>query len=145
MVTMPSEAADDYTLVHNLLKQGMDCMRINCAHDNADIWLKMIQNLKMAMQSLDMPCRIVMDLAGPKLRTGPMEPGPAVIHLRPKHDAYGRIVAPARIWLTVDPSLTPPPQQLMFVFLLQKNGYIVCARTTLFLSVIPEDLNGISK
>ncbi len=109
MVTMPSEAADDYTLVHNLLKQGMDCMRINCAHDNADIWLKMIQNLKMAMQSLDMPCRIVMDLAGPKLRTGPMEPGPAVIHLRPKHDAYGRIVAPARIWLTVDPSLTPPP------------------------------------
>lgn len=84
-------------------------MRINCAHDNADIWLKMIQNLKMAMQSLDMPCRIVMDLAGPKLRTGPMEPGPAVIHLRPKHDAYGRIVAPARIWLTVDPSLTPPP------------------------------------
>ena len=31
MVTMPSEAADDYLLVHNLLQQGMDCMRINCA------------------------------------------------------------------------------------------------------------------
>ena len=35
MVTMPSEAADDYMLVHDLLQQGMDCMRINCAHDNA--------------------------------------------------------------------------------------------------------------
>lgn len=109
MVTMPSEAAEDYTLVYNLLKQGMNCMRINCAHDNADIWLKMIQNLKMATQSLDMPCHIVMDLAGPKLRTGPMEPGPCVIHIRPKHDVYGRVVAPARIWLTADPVLTPPP------------------------------------
>lgn len=26
MVTMPGEAADDYTLVHGLLKQGMNCM-----------------------------------------------------------------------------------------------------------------------
>ena len=34
MVTMPSEAADDYTLVSRLLQQGMDCMRINCAHDS---------------------------------------------------------------------------------------------------------------
>lgn len=109
MVTMPSEAADDYTLVHNLLKQGMDCMRINCAHDNADIWLKMIRNLKMAEQALEKHCRIVMDLAGPKLRTGPLEAGPAVIHIRPKRDAYGRVIAPARIWLTVDPAVTPPP------------------------------------
>ena len=29
MVTMPSEAADDYTIIHNLLQQGMNCMRIN--------------------------------------------------------------------------------------------------------------------
>jgi len=43
MVTMPSEAADDYHLVYNLLKQGMDCMRINCAHDNAADWLCMIK------------------------------------------------------------------------------------------------------
>lgn len=109
MVTMPSEAADDYTLVHSLLKQGMDCMRINCAHDSAGVWLKMIENLKMAQQALDMRCRIVMDLAGPKLRTGPMEAGPAVVHIRPKRDAYGRVVAPARIWLTVDPAVTPSP------------------------------------
>jgi pyruvate kinase len=38
MVTMPTEAGDDYTLVQDLLKHGMDCMRINCAHDNAATW-----------------------------------------------------------------------------------------------------------
>lgn len=109
MVTMPSEAADDYTLVHNLLRQGMNCIRINCAHDDETIWLKMIQNLKMAEQSLNRSCRIVMDLAGPKLRTGPIEPGPAVVHVRPKHDRYGKVINPARIWLSSDPILYSAP------------------------------------
>ena len=36
MVTMPPEAARDYALVRNLLRAGMDCMRINCAHDDRD-------------------------------------------------------------------------------------------------------------
>ena len=52
MVTMPSEAADDYRLVHDLLQQGMDCMRINCAHDDAAAWLRMIEHLRRAERSL---------------------------------------------------------------------------------------------
>jgi pyruvate kinase len=102
MVTMPSEAADDYTLVHDLLKQGMDCMRINCAHDDANAWLRMVRHLRRAERALGRSCRIVMDLAGPKLRTGPLEPGPAVLRARPRRDVYGRVTAPARIWLTSD-------------------------------------------
>ncbi len=33
MVTMPSEAAENYDLVENFLLSGMNCARINCAHD----------------------------------------------------------------------------------------------------------------
>jgi pyruvate kinase len=99
MVTMPSEAAHDDTLVHDLLEQGMNCMRINCAHDGPSIWLGMIENLRRAERALDRTCRVVMDLAGPKLRTGPIEAGPAVARIRPKRDAYGRVTAPARVWL----------------------------------------------
>jgi pyruvate kinase len=33
MVTMPSNAARDYSLVHELVRKGMNCMRINCAHE----------------------------------------------------------------------------------------------------------------
>ncbi|RPH81439.1 MAG: pyruvate kinase [Nitrospiraceae bacterium] len=109
MVTMPSEAADDYLLVHNLLRQGMNCMRINCAHDNASAWSRMIEHLKRAEQTLGLPCRIVMDLAGPKLRTGPLQPGPAVVRIRPCRDIYGRVTAPARIWLTSSTSPHSPP------------------------------------
>jgi pyruvate kinase len=109
MVTMPSEAADDYTLVHDLLKQGMDCMRINCAHDDPEAWLRMIEHLRRAERSLGRSCRIVMDLAGPKLRTGPIEPGPAVVRIRPHRDVYGRVSIPARLWLTSETSPHPPP------------------------------------
>jgi pyruvate kinase len=109
MVTMPSEAADDYTLVHDLLKQGMDCMRINCAHDDAATWLRMIRHLRRAEESLGRTCRVVMDLAGPKLRTGPLVPLPAVARIRPRRDLRGRVTAPARVWLTADEVPYPPP------------------------------------
>lgn len=111
MVTMPSEAADDYTLVHNLLKQGMDCMRINCAHDDATAWLRMIEHLRRAERSLGRSCRLVMDLAGPKLRTGPLTSCLAVVRIRPRRDVYGRVTAPARVWLTAasSPHASPSP------------------------------------
>ncbi|MEI6415238.1 MAG: pyruvate kinase [Pseudomonadota bacterium] len=111
MVTMPSEAANDYILVHDLLKQGMDCMRINCAHDDPAAWLRMIVHLRRAEQSLGRSCRIAMDLAGPKIRTRLLGAGSAVVRVRPRRDNFGRLTAPARIWLTQEtsPSLPPSP------------------------------------
>lgn len=109
MVTIPGEAADDYKLIHDLLQQGIDCVRINCAHDNAAVWLRIIDNVKRARQALGLPCKVVMGLAGPTLRTGPLGPGPAVVRIHPCRDIFGRVIAPARIWLT--PATTPhsPP------------------------------------
>lgn len=109
MVTMPREAADDYMLVHDLLQEGMNCMRINCAHDDAPAWLRMIEHLKRAKQILGRPCTIIMDLAGPKLRTGPLERGPEVVRIHPYRDGYGRVIAHARVWLTSATTPCPPP------------------------------------
>ncbi len=109
MVTVPGQAADDYGLIHDLLEKGMDCLRINCAHDTAAMWLRMIKHLRRAERALGRPCRVVMDLAGPKLRTGPLEPGPAVVRIRPTRDVLGRVVAPARVWLTPAGVHEPPP------------------------------------
>jgi pyruvate kinase len=39
MVTVPTQAADDYALVWELVSAGMDCMRINCAHDSREQWV----------------------------------------------------------------------------------------------------------
>jgi len=110
MVTMASDAATDYELVRDLVRNGMDCMRINCAHDNPRIWLGMIQNLQKAREETGRHCQILMDVAGPKLRTGAIEPGPSVIKCRPKRDIYGRVVTPARIWLTPTDNPEPAPR-----------------------------------
>ena len=100
MVTMPSAAAADYGLVRDLLLSGMNCMRVNCAHDGPQEWAAMISNLQKARMETNHNCRVHMDLGGPKLRTGRLEPGPAVLKYRPRRDAYGRVVSPARIFLT---------------------------------------------
>ena len=99
MVTMPSEAAHDYRLIHDLVRQGMDCMRINCAHDSVEDWGAMIDHLRRAEKSLGVSCRVVMDLGGPKVRTGPLAPGRNLLKVRPRRDELGRICQPARIWL----------------------------------------------
>jgi len=100
LVTLPSEAAYDPALVRELLSRGMDCARINCAHDDRDAWARMIENVRRGSSELGVPARVQMDLAGPKLRTGALRPGPEVVKLRPRRDLLGRLVAPARVWLT---------------------------------------------
>lgn len=99
MVTMPSEAADDYELVHALVRNGMDVMRINCAHDDAAKWKRMARNLRKAARATGRRCKVEMDLAGPKLRTGAIEPGEAILKLAPRRDSHGRVIQPARLLL----------------------------------------------
>lgn len=100
MVTMPSTAADDAQFIEDLLRAGMDLMRINCAHDDAAAWRRMAANLRRAEQVVGRRCAIQADLGGPKLRTGSLEPVGHFVRIKPRRDAAGRLVAPARVWLT---------------------------------------------
>ena len=109
MVTMPTAAADDPALIAQLLASGMDCMRINCVHDDAKKWRRMIQHLRKAEKALGRKCRIMMDLAGPKLRTGLIEPGEQVIRWKPRRNRLGQVTAPAHIWLFPEDAPPVPP------------------------------------
>ncbi len=102
MVTLPTEAAQDPDLARQLVAAGMDCARINCAHDDRDAWSRMIGHVRAASEACGRPCRIQMDLAGHKLRTGPLAPAQPVLRLRPVRDALGRTVAPASLALVAD-------------------------------------------
>jgi len=121
MVTMPTEAAHDPNIIHQLMAKGMDCMRINCAHDSPDIWQAMIRNLRSAEQSHGRNCRIFMDLGGPKIRTGEIVPGAKVVHVRPKRDDYGITVNPARVWLTSSENPSAAPEDCSAEFRVSEN------------------------
>jgi pyruvate kinase len=99
MVTMPGEAGQNYDLVKNLLVNGMNCARINCAHDDAITWGRIVENIRKAEEATGRKCKILMDLGGPKLRTGELNPGPAVVKARPKRNDFGKVEAPAQVWL----------------------------------------------
>jgi pyruvate kinase len=103
MVTMPSEAAADGQLIRDLLERGMDIMRVNCAHDDAQVWAQMVRNLRDAEKAEGRSCKVSFDLAGPKLRTGPIEAAGAIVKWRPERNSFGQTVAPARVCFTLTP------------------------------------------
>ena len=97
MVTLPAEAAHHPTLIPELVEAGMGIARINCAHDAPAIWQRCIEKVRLANQATGSSCRVAMDLAGPKLRTGALPEVPGVVDGRPRRDRYGRLLAPARL------------------------------------------------
>ena len=105
MVTLPVEAGQNPQLVAEMLAAGMNVARINCAHDDEAAWQAMIDNVRSASSENATKCQILMDLAGPKLRTGPLRPGPRVLHIRPRRDPLGRVIAPRRIRFMPDDML----------------------------------------
>ncbi|MGD8644767.1 MAG: pyruvate kinase [Chromatiales bacterium] len=119
MVTMPSEAATNAQLVRDLLVAGMDVMRINCAHDGPEAWAAMIDNLRQAERAVGRSCRIQADLAGPKLRTGTIRPSGRVTKLKPRRDAFGRVVLAGRVWLTPATQPEPPPDDCAFALTIE--------------------------
>jgi pyruvate kinase len=99
MATTPDEALDDPVLLRRMLDHGMDCLRINCAYGDQERWSQTIAMLRDAEQAAGRPCRLLMDLRGPKLRLGPLQPEPAILKIRPLRAADGKVVKPARIRL----------------------------------------------
>jgi pyruvate kinase len=69
LVTLSARAAEDPAHVQNLVLTGMNCARINCAHDGPDAWAAMIANVRATASANGRSCLVVMDLAGPKIRT----------------------------------------------------------------------------
>lgn len=99
MVTLPENSADDYALIKEMLLHGMDCARIDCAHGDPGTWTRMIKQIRRASRETGRRCRILMDLAGPRLRTGEIAFAPPVLKWQPQRDVCGKVVAPARIWI----------------------------------------------
>lgn len=99
MVTMPTEAASEPALVDDLLAAGMDCMRVNCAHDTVSEWQAMVDNLRRAQHATGRQARVVVDLPGPKLRTGGLAPHPR----SDRKGDYLRLGIGDRLLITSDP------------------------------------------
>ena len=124
MLTLSGESSTDIDFIARLLRAGMNVLRINCARDNAGVWEGLIASLRSAERITGRKCKLFMDLAGPKLRTGSLSECQGVVKWSPRRDRFGRVVAPARIHFVagdtkketepgVDVSLTMPATWLL--------------------------------
>lgn len=117
MVTLATETAWNYDLILALLRKGMTCARINCAHDDAVPWRNMIKNVRRAETETGKICRILMDLAGHKIRTGAIALGSAVHRIKVKKDVDGKTIAAGQLILTradADPAKKPEDGESCF-------------------------------
>jgi pyruvate kinase len=96
MVTFDATFADNYGLIKNLLQNGMNVARINCAHDDETTWSKMIYQIRKACRKTGLECKIYMDLAGPKIR--------AKLTHKGKDDGKVKVKQGDLIWLAEDTS-----------------------------------------
>ena len=95
MVTLPTSAAQDPALLREWLARGMDCARINLAHDGPEAWQAMVLHIRRAEVATGRPCRILMDLGGQKLRTGDLASAAPAIYLKVKRDTRGEVIQSA--------------------------------------------------
>ncbi|WP_209331459.1 pyruvate kinase [Lunatimonas salinarum] len=69
MVTLDPDITEEPEKLNELLIQGMNVARINCAHGDQTMWEQLIEAVREATQATGIPCKVYMDLAGPKIRT----------------------------------------------------------------------------
>src|ERR687886_2234241 len=59
-----------------LLRAGLDAARLNMAHGTHDQHAAVIANVRRLAREMDRSVAILLDLQGPKIRTGPFAGGP---------------------------------------------------------------------
>lgn len=69
MITLPSEASRDKSLIEGFIESGADILRVNTAHDSPEDWKRMAKFIEEINQERGKNLKIYTDLAGPKIRT----------------------------------------------------------------------------
>jgi len=97
MVTAPSAREADRAWMVKMLRAGMNVLRINCAHEGEREWSQMVDALAEARGETGKECRVLVDLAGPKIRTGPIAGARRIATWKPVKNDIGKVTAPARV------------------------------------------------
>src|SRR6056297_929506 len=63
-------ASKEETMLRELIKAGVNVFRLNTSHETPEQHLKIIARIKKLREELQMPLGILLDLEGPKIRTG---------------------------------------------------------------------------
>ncbi|MGI6165456.1 MAG: pyruvate kinase, partial [Limnochordia bacterium] len=63
-------ASEDYEIIYDLVRYGMNVARLNLSHGTHDEHRKRVENVRRAASELDVHIGVMFDIQGPKIRTG---------------------------------------------------------------------------
>ena len=72
-------ASGSASVIERLIRNGMNIVRLNLSHGTHDIHAHYIQTVRKISQRLGMQVAILIDLPGPKYRTGKLKDGQAIL------------------------------------------------------------------
>ena len=72
-------ATSTASVIERLIRSGMNIARFNLSHGTYDIHAQYISTVRKISQRLGMKVAILMDLPGPKYRTGRLKDGQAIL------------------------------------------------------------------
>ena len=72
-------ASGSSTMIERLIKAGMNVARLNLSHGTNNEHAHYVQTIREVAQRLAIPVAILMDLPGPKYRTGSLSGGSAIL------------------------------------------------------------------
>ena len=72
-------ASDSPVIIEQLIKAGMNVARLNLSHGNNDKHARSVKTIRRICKRLSTPVAILMDIPGPKYRTGSLRDGSVVL------------------------------------------------------------------
>jgi pyruvate kinase len=126
MVTAPSASEADRAWMLKMLRAGMNVLRINCAHEGEHEWGQLVRALDDARKVSGKKCRVLMDLAGPKIRTGSVAGRRHIAKWKPGKNDVGEVTGPARVVIR---RASAPPAEGTRPFLFVRDEAFTKVRT----------------
>jgi pyruvate kinase len=123
-------ATDSSTQIERLLRAGMNVARLNLSHGNHDEHARLIQTVRKVAQRLAIPVAILMDLPGPKCRTGPLRDGSVLLKKGAQVTLTTRSVAGDEREVPIDLSTLPRDIQVGESVLLDDGAMQLKTRST---------------
>lgn len=113
MVTLDPFMFKTPDIFRELLENGMDLARINCAHGTRQEWRGLIAAVRLAEEQLrkkglyeNRHCKIYMDLGGPKIRIGQFERETSPLKISVRKDLYGKRSSVVQGYLDLEAACT---------------------------------------
>lgn len=113
MVTLDPSTTKNHAKLVEMLQNGMNIARINCAHGDKYEWIEMVEAVRAANREAGTNCRIYMDLAGPKIRTAFLGKHKTKKYMAIKEDGIFYLSASRKGFLDKDIVISPSVPEVL--------------------------------